>query len=444
MIPNLSPNTKAILLLTAPLIMGTGKLASGLLKPSEYKILAKHLRDLKRQPSDLLEINALELLRECQPVFELGRLQKLLDRGFLLSQAIDYWQTRAIWVISRADLEYPKRLKTRLRDEAPAILYGCGDLSLLESGGLAVVGSRKVEKSLIDFTISIGQVAAQAGKTVISGGSEGIDKAAMRGALESGGKVCAILSEELEKNTMAREQRNSIIAKNLLLISPFDPSASFNIDQTLECNKLIYALSDFALVVNSDFEKGGTWAGAAEQLDELKCVPIYVRSTGQASDGLLGLVKKGATLWPNPIDSKTFATFYNGISPPLTPISVPKSPINQTKIPMTKSAKKSEGPPISKASASSKKLKAITSQEPFISYPPSEVLFDALRELLQQILKKPMKESEIAKLLKVSTLQAKTWLEKLIIEKVIDKDKNTFLYFSIISENNSDDQPNNN
>ena len=55
------------------------------------------------------------------------RLQRLVGRGFLLSQAIERWQARAIWVVSRADAEYPRHLKARLREDAPAILYGCGD-----------------------------------------------------------------------------------------------------------------------------------------------------------------------------------------------------------------------------------------------------------------------------------------------------------------------------
>ena len=40
----LSPNTQAILLLTAPLLAGRGKASSDLLTPGEYKKLARHLR----------------------------------------------------------------------------------------------------------------------------------------------------------------------------------------------------------------------------------------------------------------------------------------------------------------------------------------------------------------------------------------------------------------
>jgi DNA processing protein len=99
-------------------------------------------------------------------------------------------------------------LKARLREDAPAVLYGCGDMALLETGGLAVVGSRHVDDALIDYTMAVGRLAARAGRTLVSGGAKGIDQAAMRGALEAGWKVCGVLADSLEKTTMNREHRN--------------------------------------------------------------------------------------------------------------------------------------------------------------------------------------------------------------------------------------------
>ncbi len=293
MTPTLSPNTQAILLLTAPLIAGRGTSSSDLLSPGEYKRLARHLREIQRQPADLVSPDAADLMRACQPVIDEARLQRLLGRGFLLSQVIERWQARAIWVVSRADAEYPRRLKARLREDAPAVIYGCGDMALLESGGLAVVGSRHVDDSLIDYTMAVGRLAARAGRTLVSGGAKGIDQAAMRGALEAGGKVSGVLADSLEKTTMNREHRNLLLDGQLVLISPYDPSAGFNVGNAMQRNKLIYALADASLVVSSDLNKGGTWTGAVEQLDKLKFVPVYVRSTGGSSPGLDALRSKG-------------------------------------------------------------------------------------------------------------------------------------------------------
>ena len=249
--PSLSQNTQAILLLTAPLIAGRGSSSSELLTPGEYKRLARHLREIQRKPADLVSPDASELLRVCEPVIEEARLQRLLGRGFLLSQVIERWQARAIWVISRADDQYPRRLKARLREDSPAVLYGCGDIGLLDSGGMAVVGSRHVDELLIDYTTAVGRLAARARRTLVSGGARGIDQAAMRGALEAGGKVIGVLADSLEKTTMNRENRNFLLDGQLVLISPYDPGAGFNVGNAMQRNKLIYALGSYGEISTS-------------------------------------------------------------------------------------------------------------------------------------------------------------------------------------------------
>ncbi|MBI4626121.1 MAG: hypothetical protein HY736_23235 [Verrucomicrobia bacterium] len=57
------------------------------------------------------------------------------------------------------------------------------------------------------------------------------------------------------------------------------------------------------LVVNSDFNKGGTWTGAVEQLEKFRFGPVFVRVGGQAGKGNAALVRKGALPWPEPTDA---------------------------------------------------------------------------------------------------------------------------------------------
>ena len=83
----------------------------------------------------------------------------------------------------------------------------------------------------------------------------------------------------------------------------------------MQRNKLIYALADASLVVSSDIDKGGTWAGAVEQLDKLRFVTVYVRSTGESSAGLDALRKRGALPWPNPRGVESFDTALNEAAP---------------------------------------------------------------------------------------------------------------------------------
>ena len=89
----LSANTQAILLLTAPLMLGRQKLASApLLKPAEYQKLARHLVTLQKQPADLLSSAADAVIEVCAAVIEPERMRALLGRGF---QPVSYTHLRA-------------------------------------------------------------------------------------------------------------------------------------------------------------------------------------------------------------------------------------------------------------------------------------------------------------------------------------------------------------
>lgn len=452
--PALSANTQAILLLTAPLIAGRGTGSSDLLTPGEYKRLARHLRELNHQPADLVSPDALDLIRACASVVDEARLQRLLGRGFLLSQVVERWQARAIWVVSRADADYPRRLKMRLREDTPAIIYGCGDIALVESGGLAVVGSRDVDTSLIDYTMAVGRLAAKAGRTLVSGGAKGIDQAAMRGALEAGGKVSGVLADSLERTAMNREHRNLVLDGQLVLISPYDPSAGFNVGNAMQRNKLIYALADASLVVSSDLNKGGTWAGAAEQLDKLKFVPVYVRSTGGSSPGLDALRRKGALAWPDPQDSESLDGVFKVASttvatPPQVGLAlvlgdgkldVPSATASSQDAPQ-QIEEPNDIPAVSPDPAKfDVSIESVADPEctvpqvvedplepdtPSAMKPsmPADMLFAAVRSVIQLLLTSPMKDSEVATALDVSTAQAKAWLQRLVDEGVIEKHK---------------------
>ena len=318
----LSLNTKATLMLTAPLIIrrSKGQEAGDLLKPGEYKKLADYLQNREKQPADLLGPDADRIITDCRHIPDKDRIKRLLDRGFLLSQAVERWHTRAIWVVSRTGDCYPQKLKTRLKKNSPALLYGCGNRAILNSGGLAVVGSRNANDALLEYTRTIGRLAAKAQRTVVSGAARGIDQAAMSGALEAGGRVAGVLADSLEKTVMKRENRNRLLEGQLVLLSPYDPNAGFNAGHAMQRNKLIYALADMALVVNADLNKGGTWAGATEQLEKLRLVPVYVRSTGGASKSLEALKNMGAMPWPNPADADDLnAVFQSGASRTPTP-----------------------------------------------------------------------------------------------------------------------------
>ena len=406
----LSMNTKAILLLIAPLIVGRGKgkEPADLLMPGEYTKLALYLKEAGRQPADLLGSDTDQLLGDCHHLFDQDRLRRLLARGFLLSQAVERWQTRAIWVVSRADDAYPRKLKARLKKDSPSLLYGCGDIEILNNGGLAVVGSRNANDSLVKYTQEVGRLAAKARRTVVSGAARGIDQAAMAGALEAGGKVTGVLADSLERTVLKRENRNRLLQGQLTLISPYDPNAGFNTGHAMQRNKVIYALSDVALVVNSDINKGGTWAGATEQLEKLHLVPVYVRSTGGASKSLEALKNMGALPWPNPADVDDLdAVFKSNTTKTLTPPAQGNLPFDAWQEPV-KPGSRADVTPASQVA-----------EEPFLD--PAEELYRTIRSLITHILVKPKNTVEVATKLNITKRQAEDWLKRLVAEGFLER-----------------------
>ncbi len=315
-----SPNTQAILLLTAPLITGRSRRDSPLLTPSEYRKLAVRLHSMQAEPADLLESGSAPLVEECGDTIHANRLKALLGRGFLLSQAIDRWRTRAIWVLSRADDGYPRRLRERLRNDAPALLYGCGEQDVLQTGGLAIVGSRHVGESLLEYTREIASQVANGRHTVISGAAKGVDQAATNAALDAGGNATGVLAGNLERAVMNRDHRNFLLEQRLVLVSPYDPGAGFQVGYAMQRNKTIYALADAALVVDATVEKGGTWAGAVEQLRKYS-TPVYVRSTLEPSAGLEALRHSGARPWPSGDCDTVVETVLDAARRPAPPVA---------------------------------------------------------------------------------------------------------------------------
>jgi len=94
---SISENTHALLLLTAPLILGAAEGASApVLSLSEYNKLARRMKEMATEPGELLGPARTELLQKLSPLQSPERLESLLDRGFQMSQALEKWNARGI------------------------------------------------------------------------------------------------------------------------------------------------------------------------------------------------------------------------------------------------------------------------------------------------------------------------------------------------------------
>jgi len=407
----LTEHTKAVLLLTAPLIIVRARLDdSKILSPSEYNKIASRLTELGNKPADLLSPQKNSLCTSLNDIVDSQRLEALLDRGLLMSQALDQWQSRGIWIVSRAEPAYPKRLKDKLKKHAPPLIYGCGDPELLNKGGLGIVGSRKVDDRITTFVEDAAMLAVQSGHSVVSGGARGVDQIAMQSALKVEGTVIGALSENLSRSVVASHFREAIKSHSLVLISAVDPNAGFSVGNAMARNKIIYALSDAGLVANADYEKGGTWAGAIEQIKRFKCCPIYVRTSTRTPKGNQALIDRGGLPWPNPNNGDAFRELLKkGLTISAKPVT--QEFVFEDKIdPVENSEKSSNACPNSIQSHA----KAIR-----------EIAETAILGILKI---KPLNESELSEQLEINQAQIRIWLKLLLENKKIKKTKSPVKY----------------
>lgn len=251
-----------------------------------------------RGARDLMGLTAAEIDRSLDlGAEEAERVARLLARGAQLAFELDRLRSRGIWVVTIADEEYPKRLSKVLGPDAPPVLFGSGDATGLDGGGIAIVGSRDTDAEAMAFTESLASATARGGHAVVSGGARGIDVTAMRAAFAANGHVVGVLPEGVEKRLREGDTRSAVASGQAVLISPYHPGAAFSAGAAMGRNKIIYALSELAVVVSSASGSGGTWAGAVEAIKG-DWVPILVRDSPDAPAGNRALLELGAMPFP--------------------------------------------------------------------------------------------------------------------------------------------------
>ena len=266
---------------------------------SEWNKLARQIHESPlKQPAALLGRTAADLARELAiPQDDAERVVHLLDRSGRLALELEGLFSRGLWAVTRADERYPAKLRDTLKHQAPSVLFGAGDLQLLRRGGIAVIGSRNIDQTGTAFAQEVGRKAAAARLPVVSGGARGTDRLAMGAALDAGGTAFGVMADSLERTVRQPDLRQLLLDGQLVLLTPYAPTAGFSVGAAMGRNKVIYGLADFAVVVSSDFQTGGTWAGAVEALKAGWC-PVFARDGASVPKGNQELLKQGAAALP--------------------------------------------------------------------------------------------------------------------------------------------------
>ncbi|HLE52519.1 MAG TPA: DNA-processing protein DprA [Anaerolineales bacterium] len=266
----------------------------------EWNPLVRQLQAASLRPGDLLGMGVMELQNQLALTeAEASRLARLLERSGALAIELERLESVGIHVLTRPDVDYPQRYHQRLKDSAPNVLFYAGERALLGQPGIAVVGSRHLDEAGQTCAVFVGNACGLSGLVLYSGGAKGVDTISMNAALESRGTAVGILADSLERAIRPPGTRSALQRGDLCLVTTYSPNAGFSVGAAMGRNKLIYALADYAIVVASDAETGGTWAGASEAL-KAGWLPVFVLEHPAMPDGNRWLLQKGALPFPHP------------------------------------------------------------------------------------------------------------------------------------------------
>jgi len=220
---------------------------------NSIKSIVGELRLSKRLPSEFLEQTEGMFASELR-----GEVQRYLSAksGFSVSIA--------------GDFQYP----AGLRDAPVELFYYRGDLSILESRCVSVVGSREASAEGCARARRLSRELVAAGFTIISGLTKGIDTAALTAAIAADGRVVGVIGTPIDaiypkENADLQEE----IARKHLLISqvPF-----FRYHREHFARKRLYfplrnetmsALSEATIIVEAG-ETSGTLTQARAALNQ--------------------------------------------------------------------------------------------------------------------------------------------------------------------------------
>lgn len=156
---------------------------------------------------------------------------------------------------SAEDPCYPARWLARGAASPPALWRRAGRFEPA-APLVTVVGSRRLDRAALAFARRSGEVIAEGGAALLSGGAIGADRAAMRGALDAGGGGVELLASGFHHASRSSAEQWSLVA----------PGEEFSTPIAMERNLLLYAGSARSLVVHARFRAGGSWHGAVAAL----------------------------------------------------------------------------------------------------------------------------------------------------------------------------------
>ena len=252
--------------------------------PKARALLAEHYGDAERAflapPGDYAKLPGLSAAEAA--LFEARDLRRA-------DEILEACRLEGIRILSMQDADYPLRLRSIYAP--PVVLYVKGRLPDLDSvPSVAVIGTRKATPYGLKMGKNLAFEIAKAGGIVVSGLTEGVDRAAARGCLLAGGVCVGVLGTAHGRES---ELGRDVIASGAL-VSEVPPGTEPLRRFFRERNRIASGLSHAVCVVEAP-ERSGSLLFAREALEQGKEIfAVPGNADAENSAGILTLLKQGA------------------------------------------------------------------------------------------------------------------------------------------------------
>ena len=205
-------------------------------------------------------------------------------------------------IIEFEDKLYPENL--RKIDNPPKKIYANGNVEILNSNCISIIGSRKNTKYGEKWCEKFVKEFIKYDLKIVSGMALGIDEIAHSSAIKYGGKTIAVLPSGLEK-VYPRENLNlynQIILNGGCVISEYEPEVEAISKRFLERNRIVSGLSIATVVVEAAYRSGTSVTAkmAQRQGRDVFCIPGSLDNS--KSIGTNNLIKEFAKIAISPED----------------------------------------------------------------------------------------------------------------------------------------------
>lgn len=223
-----------------------------------------------------------------------GKKRALADKSLDGAEKIlEECQRQDIHIMTVQDADYPERLHEIY--DPPCVLYWKGRaLAVDDRLTVGVVGTRSCTPYGVELAGKLGMELARSGAVVVSGMAEGIDEAAIKGALAGGGTVISVLGGGIDlvypRNHGPLYQD---VALSGTLVSEYPPGTEHAGFHFPIRNRILSGLSLGVAVVESP-ETGGALITARHALEQNREVFAFPGPVGApASLGANRLIQRG-------------------------------------------------------------------------------------------------------------------------------------------------------